>query len=309
MKRIVIIGGPTASMKSDLAMKIAMEVPAVIINADSMQLYHDVPILSAQPTKDDIGKVSHKLYRFVSGDTIFSVGKWLELVVDVINIALERNITPIVVGGTGMYIQSLVNGLTKIPDIDQAIKENVREYYDRVGKEEFIANLKGKDREFAKISNIQDKQRLLRAYEVFEQTGKSILYWQKNATTPYFEPERFIYIVSDLTREDLYYRCNERLFNMIENGGLDEVQFVIENYSSMNEPIWRVLGLKELSLYVLGEKSLKDSLYEAQSVTRKFAKRQVTWFKNQTSNLNKITYQSDEDFREIVNYIKSLCLI
>jgi tRNA dimethylallyltransferase len=304
--KIIVIGGPTASYKSSLAAGIAERFDGIVINADSVQVYNEIPIISSQPTIADFKRVPHKLYGFTNGENVFSVGKWLECAVKEIHHSFDYSKVPIVVGGTGMYINSLINGLSRIPEIEQAVRENARALYDRVGKDEFYQILIKRDPTIADNKAIIDKQRIIRAYEVIEQTGRSISYWHQMAHFSHFDKESFIYITSNLPRDELYKRCDERFLTMIEDGALDEVEYLNKNVQDESLPIMKSLGVRELSEYLRDEISLKEAISKAQTSTRRFAKRQVTWFKNQINEIDKIQYSSMKDFESIYKKLDSL---
>jgi tRNA dimethylallyltransferase len=303
MKKIIIIGGPTASYKSSLALELAKKNNGVIINADSIQVYFEIPILSSQPSIDEKEIVPHKLYSFVSGEFVYSVGKWLDEVVKEVRVAHEIGMMPIIVGGTGLYINSVINGLSKIPEIDPDLRDNIRSLYDRIGKEEFYSLLEKRDAEVASKLFSGDKHRVIRAFEVIEQTGKSILYWQQMSNFSPFEKESIVTIISSLPRDILYKRCNDRFVSMIEEGALDEVEYLNKNLPDSTLPITKALGVRELSEYLSGKISLVEAIARAQTGIRKFAKRQVTWFKNQTKDVDKIEYTSPDDFDNVVQYV------
>ena len=303
MDKIIIIGGPTASYKSILAMELAYKYNGIIINADALQVYQEIPILSAQPSAKDQEQILHKLYGVISGEKVYSVGNWLERAIIEIELAMAMKKIPIIVGGTGLYINSLIYGLAKIPEIDIELRENIRDLYDKMGKESFYNLLYERDVEAAKKININDKTRLIRAYEVIEQTGKSIFHWQEISSIAHFEEEAFLLIIANPKREELYKNCDERFLNMLEEGVIDEIEFLHKNIQDKSLPINKAIGVSELTHYLTGYLSLSEATERAQTATRQFAKRQVTWFKNQYKDFEKIQYQSLEDFPDISRHI------
>ncbi len=279
MGKIIIIAGPTASGKSEAALRLAKERPSVIINADSMQIYREIPILSAQPGNAERNAVPHKLYGFISAKEEFSAGRWLGLTKHEIDRALKEKITPVVVGGTGMYLKSLVEGIAAIPDISPEVRDKVRNQFAETGKEKFHEYLKKIDRAAAEKIRPSDKQRMIRAAEVFLSTGKSILYWREN-TKPHYPKEYFSISLMLPDRAELYRRCDARFLQMLENGALDEVKNLRELKLPQNSPALKALGVKELSNYLDGKISRDEAIKNAQQSTRNYAKRQYTWFKS-----------------------------
>lgn len=265
----IIIYGATASGKSDLALKLGNELSnPLIINGDSMQVYKDIPIITAQP-KDLSG---HYLYSFISpDDNSFSVAKWLSLVAEKVN---SGSITPIIVGGTGMYISSLINGLTQIPEIPIEITQNITQELNSHGLENLLNKLKSVDPLTA--SKISDQQRTIRALGVYEYTGKPISHWQK-FNHKYIDSSKSMKVWVKPPREILYERINSRFIKMIERGVVDELKILMEKYNSYPKAI----GLREVAEYINGNIDMIQLINTVQQLTRNYAKRQETWFRNQ----------------------------
>lgn len=303
MKKIIIIGGPTSSFKSVLALDLASKLNGIIINADSMQVYFEIPILSSQPSIADKETIPHKLYSFVSGEFVYSAGKWLDEVVKQVEFAHENNYMPIIVGGTGFYLSSVINGLSRIPEIEQEVKINTRSLYARIGKNNFYELLQKRDPDAASRLSPTDKSRMIRAFEVVEQTGKSIAYWQQMSHFAPFDKESIIGIFSALPREVLYKRCDDRFVSMIEDGALDEVEYLNKNIQDIELPITKALGVRELTEYLKGNSTLSEAIVKSQNVTRQFAKRQVTWFKHQMNDITKTEYHSQDDFDNVYQFL------
>jgi tRNA dimethylallyltransferase len=301
-KKIIIIGGATASGKSLLAEKLAIHLDGVIINADSMQVYSDIPIISAQPSAIDLEKTPHKLYGYVASEERYSVGKWLIAVIDAIEDVLHQRKVPIVVGGTGLYLKSLTHGLANIPESNEEVRNYARDLYSRMGGQGFHKILQEKDPIIASRLSTNDRQRMLRAFEVLEQTGKSISRWQEEVN-PHFNSEVFFYIETDLDRNVLYRRCDERFLVMLEEGALEEVRYLNNSLDDHYLPVMKALGVPELSDYIKERITLHEAIQKAQASIRQYAKRQLTWFRHQFNGLNKYTYHSEQDFKDLIEQI------
>lgn len=288
-KRIIILGGPTASGKSALALDIAKKIDGVIINADSQQVYLEIPIITAQPTTEEQAQVPHKLYGIISVRELFSVVQWLELVTKEINNVFNQGKTPMLVGGTGMYIKALVEGIAEVPEINPDIRQQVRQICDQDGAETIHAILTEKDPQIAAKLKPNDRQRVLRAYEVLLDTGKSLLYWQQQKVTPIFPSEMFktFFLLPD--RAEVYEKCNLRLIQMLEKGLLDEMQALDAMQVPATFPAMRAHGIREFIAYLHGKISLSDATAQAQQATRNYVKRQFTWFRHQMRDAVAIT--------------------
>jgi len=282
---IHIIGGPTASGKSALALELAENHDGTIINADSMQIYDDLPILTAQPPKEDLEKTPHELYGVLHPNEACSAGNWREMVEPLIQKILNENKTPIVCGGSGLYIKALVEGLSPIPDIPDEVRNAVVKRYETIGAQEFYKDLEERDPDMAARFHVNHKARIIRAMEVLEATGQSLSEWQK--LPPLNPPENWKFKIHKVMpeRDILYQRCNDRLLWMIDNGALEEVEAFDKRIHSAevegNKPLCKALGFKPLRDYLRGNLSKDDAIAQAQQETRHYAKRQITWFKHQ----------------------------
>jgi tRNA dimethylallyltransferase len=296
-KKIIIICGPTATGKTAMAIDIAREINGIIINADSQQVYREIPIITAQPTPDEHQQAPHRLYGCVSVREYFSVALWLDLVNKEINDALASGKTPILVGGTGMYIKSLMNGIAQIPEISKEIRNSVRLLCDAEGTESIHKKLGELDPEIAAKLNPGDRQRVLRAYEVFLATGKSLLHWQEQKTTPLFPKDIFDIRCLLPDRATVYDKCNRRLLKMLDEGLLDEMRelnAILPTLSNsergwMSLPAMRAHGLREFISHLNGEITIEEAIAQAQQMTRNYVKRQFTWFKHQMADENNVT--------------------
>ncbi len=277
---LYLLAGPTASGKSARALEWAEKTGGTILNADSMQLYADVPTLTARPDATEIARAPHRLYGHLDGQTLWSTGDWLRAARPFIAEALNGGSPLCIVGGTGLYFNALVHGLAEIPDIEDAVRAQARAAYDEMGEEALRAQLKQHDPEAEARIMANDQQRLSRAYEVWLQTGRALTWWQTH-TVPELAPETYRLDILHPDRAWLYDRCDRRLQIMLDHGALDEVRALMDKGLEPDWPIMRVLGLSEFVAYLKGETPLEDALALARQKTRNYAKRQSTWFRNQ----------------------------
>ncbi len=283
MKKIHIIAGSTASGKSARALALAESTGGVIINADSQQLFKDLPILTARPTRQDEARAPHKLYGLLNANESPSAGKWLRLAKMEIDWAIGQGHLAIVVGGTGLYIKALMQGLAEIPEIDQAVTKQAANDYDAMGKAAFEERLKVVDPLFFERLKVYDKQRLIRAYGVWLGSGKPLTYWQQQEQKSFYSADYFEIEKIEVEREELYRRCNQRFDKMIEMGALEEVREFIESRQLAAAGLEKIIGFRELSAHLRGELTLQQAIDKAKQMTRNYAKRQMTWFRHQLS--------------------------
>jgi tRNA dimethylallyltransferase len=276
----VIVAGPTASGKSALALRLAEALGGVVINADSMQLYRDLPILSARPGPEEERRVPHRLYGILPPTGQCSMGLWREMAVQACRQAWTQGLVPVVAGGTGLYLKALAEGLSPIPDIPEPVRSRTRALFAALGNAAFHRELAGVDPEMAARLHPGNSQRLMRAYEVMAATGRSQASWQRE---PPKEPPpgRFHSVLLLPPRDDLYKACDLRFRVMIERGALEEVRALLAGGLPPSAPIRRVLGAAELIRHLEGQSSLQDAVAAAQQSTRRYAKRQFTWFRHQ----------------------------
>lgn len=277
---ITILCGPTASGKSQGALKLAQEKPSVIINADAMQLYSELRIITARPSEAEEAQAPHRLYGVIPAAESSSAGRWLALVKPAIEEAWRAEKQPILVGGTGLYLKALMEGLSPIPDIPAEIQRRIRAL--TAAPEALHPLLAARDPAMAARLKPGDTQRILRALEVLEETGKSLLYWQAQPRIPIFPEAEFTVIRTDtILREELYRRCDARFIQMLEEGALEEARAVMALNLPSDLPAMRAVGLPELLGYLRGEWPLEQAVAKAQQATRNYAKRQLTWLRNQ----------------------------
>jgi len=285
--KIILIYGPTASGKSSFAIKLAKKVNGEIINADSMQVYKELKILSARPLKREHHKIKHHLYGFQNAKKKFSTGDWLKLVKKKIKDIKKRKKTPILVGGTGLYFKALTEGLVDIPNIPIKIRENIRSLHKKIGKKNFFLKLIDLDPIVKNHLNSSDTQRMIRAFEVKSYTKKSIYEWFKSTRSD-FEKKEFYKIYVDYPRNELLIRINNRAKNMIENGAILEVKKFISLKVPRSKTASKAIGIGEIKSY-LRKKNTKTELIEKISIkTRQYAKRQATWARGNMSDWKKM---------------------
>ena len=274
----VLIAGPTASGKSALALQLARDYGGAVINADALQVYRELRILSARPDENDEAQAPHYLYGFVSVFEPYSVGRWLEAAQSALADVREKGLIPIIAGGTGLYFAALLNGLSPIPDIHASIRVEARQKLMILGNERFHAELAARDPTMGARLNPGDSQRLVRAWEVIEATGQSLAEWQMLKGTPVLTGDLGRYVVKP-NRDWLVARIARRFESMIEAGALDEVRAL--GALDPELPAGRALGVPQLRAHLEGRLTLELAVGQAVAETRRYAKRQMTWFRHQ----------------------------
>ena len=274
--KIILISGPTASGKSSFAIKLSKKINGEIINADSMQVYKQLKILSARPDKSNYKKIKHHLYGFQDVNKNFSTGNWLQLAVKKINEIQKRKKIPILVGGTGLYFKALTDGLVKIPNIPLMIRNQIRDMQSKIGQDKFYKKLLKLDPISKNKINSTDTHRSIRAYEVKLHTNKSIHEWYKN-TKSNFKKKDFYKIYIDFPRTELIERINLRSKKMIKNGAIYEVKKFIKLKVRNDRSVNKAIGINEIRQYLNNEKELEETIENISIKTRQYAKRQSTW--------------------------------
>jgi tRNA dimethylallyltransferase len=287
---LIVLAGPTASGKSTLALELAELFGGTIVNADSLQVYRDLPILSAQPDPPAKERVPHRLYGYLDAAERGSVGRWRDLAVTEIAAVHRAGGLPFVVGGTGLYLRALQHGMVVIPAIPPAIRAEAEELCRALGTGEFRERLAELDPVAA--TRFSDRQRLVRAYEVVRTTGMPIGEWQKEK--PEMAPYRFRTILMLPPRAALYAACDARLLAMLAAGGLDEAKALAARGLSPELPAMKALGIPDLLRHLRGEVGLDQAITAAQRATRRYAKRQITWFRHQLTPDLVLTEQFSE---------------
>jgi tRNA dimethylallyltransferase len=297
--KIILISGPTASGKSSFAVKIAKKINGEIVNADSMQVYKQLKILTARPSKNDQKNIKHHLYGVVDVSKTFSTGQWLRLTLKKIKEIKKRKKIPILVGGTGLYFQSLINGLVKIPNIPIKLRNKVRLMQKEEGQKKFYKRLLRLDKKIKDKFDSNDTQRSIRAFEIKLYTKVSMYDWLDKTKSSFNENE-FLKLYIDFNRSELIKRISLRTSNMLRNGAISEVKrfsvLKIKKDSSVN----KVIGVSELKQYLRNQMTLDEVGELISTRTRQYAKRQATWARSRMSSWSKI------DPNEISSWIKKI---
>ncbi len=285
--KIILIYGPTASGKSSFAIKLAKKINGEVINADSMQVYKELKILSARPNKEDYKNIKHHLYGFQNVKKKFSTGHWLKLVNVKISEIKKRKKTPILVGGTGLYFKALTDGLVKIPNIPNKYREKIRSLHKKIGSKKFYSKLVKLDPLIKSYLNPSDTQRVIRAYEIKLFTKKSIYEWFKNTKSKY-EQKDFYKIYIDFPRDELIKQISYRAGKMIERGAILEVKRFIKLKVPKNRTASKAIGINEIKDFINKKIQISELIEKISIKTRQYAKRQTTWGRGHMSDWNKI---------------------
>ncbi|WP_419235475.1 tRNA (adenosine(37)-N6)-dimethylallyltransferase MiaA [Rickettsia endosymbiont of Nabis limbatus] len=305
-KDIIILCGPTASGKSYLGHAFAKACDGEIINIDSMQVYKEIPIITASPPENYKSEIPYHLYNFLPITEDFSVVKYLKLASEKINQIAASEKLPILVGGTGLYINSLVFGYNNIPDISDDLRQQVRKLHNEIGNIELHNRLTKLDTIASSRINQSDTQRLIRAYEVVLQTGKSIFFFQTLPKEQILSEFNFKIIFLNPERKFLYKTIDERLANIFKDGAIDEVALIKKQFNSENYLNLKAVGIKEILAYLENKLTLNEALTLAQTRTRRYAKRQITWFKHQIKEKITLDYSNEEEFLQITRKLSIL---
>jgi len=302
-KKVILLAGPTASGKSKLAIKFAQHFNGEIINADSMQIYKEVSILTSKPNSQDTKIIKHHLYGFNSVKKKFSTGHWLKMVIEKIEEQWERGKTPIIVGGTGLYFKVLTDGLVKIPDIPNNIRTKVRTLHKKIGSKKFFIKLIKLDPLAKKFVLPTDAQRAMRAYEVKKFTNKSLFEFTKE-TKSNFKNSIFKKIFINIPRELLHKKIEKRVDKMFNDGAIEEVKKFYKMKVNKEQSSNKIIGIKEIKDYLRGKITLTKAKELIIQKTRQYAKRQFTWARGHMKSWEMI-YSSDINdlFKKTVNKI------
>ncbi len=296
--QVVLIAGPTASGKSSLALDLAARTQgkggARIINADSMQIYRDLSILTACPSADELAKADHRLYGVLDGAERCSVARWLELAVGEIKQAWAEGVLPIVVGGTGLYFKALLEGLAPVPEVPAAIWDEGNAILDKGHGPALHEELTKIDPVMAARLNPTDPQRVLRAWSVMKATGRSLADWQDDPVDLPLPMAQFHKWVLVPDRDWLYARCDLRFDMMMQQGALDEVRALLARGLDPSLPVMKAVGVPQLAALIAGEMSEDEAIADAKMQSRRYAKRQLTWGRNQMIAWNSINEQQME---------------
>jgi tRNA dimethylallyltransferase len=279
--KAVLIAGPTASGKSALALELARTHGGVVINADSMQVYRDIRVITARPTPDEETQVPHRLYGHVDAAVNCSAGMWVSDVESVLADVRADGRLPIFVGGSGLYFKALTRGLSAVPPVPPEVREAVRARLDRDGPEMLYEELRQCDPVAAERLKPRDRSRIARALEVIEATGRSLTDWHHEGLPPLLPPEQVTAVFLAPERDQLYTRIDARFGTMLANGALEEVQQLAARRLDPLLPAMKAHGVPALIRHLAGELSLEEAAAIGQLDTRRYAKRQFTWFRHQ----------------------------
>jgi len=293
--KIILIFGPTASGKSSFAIKLAKKIEGEIINADSMQIYKELKILSARLEPKNYKKIKHHLYGFQNIKNNFSTGDWLKLAIKKIKEIKKRKRVPIFVGGTGLYFKALSDGLVNIPNIPIRFRTTIRAEHKKLGQKKFYQKLLKLDLTSKNKINPTDTQRTIRAYEVKKFTKKSIHNWFKD-TKSFFKEDDFYKIYIDFPREELIEKINARTKQMIKLGAINEVKRFIKLKVKKDKSVNKAIGINEIKEYLNNEKNLKEIVEKISIKTRQYAKRQSTWARGNMMSWFKLSPQEMNKF-------------
>jgi tRNA dimethylallyltransferase len=306
---VVVVAGPTASGKSSVALELAEAFGGVIINADSMQVYRELRLLTARPTEADEARAPHRLYGVMAAIEPCSAGRWRALALAEIERARGAGKIAIVVGGTGLYLRALTEGLAPVPEVPAAVRAETTRLYERLGGERFRAALGQRDPVMAGRLEAGDRQRLIRAWEVMAASGTSLAEWQALMPEGDALEAPVTKLILSPPRQALYARCDARFAAMVSAGALEEVAALLALHLDPQLPVMKALGVRELALHLAGELTLDEAVAAGQQATRRYAKRQGTWFRNQMAEACVFGAQDSESIRvEIFPFIREFLL-
>ena len=274
---LVVIAGPTASGKSALAIALAQQIRGVIVNADSAQIYRDIQVLSAAPTDEERRSVEHRLYGVQDGALPCSAAHWAEMAKHEIADIHSRGKIPILTGGTGLYLRTLLDGIAPVPAIDAEVRARVRE----APLEENREKLEKLDADAAERINRSDTTRINRALEVILSTGRTLAEWQRQREGGIAGDVALRPLILLPPRKWLYTRCDDRFAHLVDKGAVREVEALLARGLNPNLPVMRAIGVREIAGYLLGHATLDDAIAAGRQATRQYAKRQYTWFAHQ----------------------------
>ena len=298
--------GPTASGKSALGVCLAQSLGGVILNADAMQVYKELQIITARPTEAEMQDVPHRLYGVLSAAQRCSAARWAALAEAEIKDAWAQGKQPILLGGTGLYIRTLMEGIADIPDPSEEVRARVAGWWEESAPGAFHAKLAEVDAEIAARLEPGDKQRLMRAMEVWEETGTPLSEWQQQAAKPVFPEAKWQVHYIDIPRDVVYARINSRFEQMMQQGALEEVRALMELNLPAYLPAMRAHGVPALMAHLRGEISLEEAIHIGQRDTRHYAKRQMTWIRNQLPQALPVSYNYAQNAAEAHEWAEAL---
>ena len=296
------ICAPTATGKSSLAIRLAKKIGGKIINADSMQVYSNLEILTARPSKSDHKEVDHLLYGYVNGSERYNVAKWCNDISIIISKNKKENIPSIIVGGTGMYINSLINGIVDIPAISESYKCKSYDLFEKIGLQNFIKEIELFDSVSLQKISLNDSSRIRRIWEVYNSTGISLSDWRKKGNKKYINNFSYRLILFTPIREKIYQNVNNRFKKMINSGAIEEVQELLYLNLDKSLPVMRAHGVPEISNFLNKIYNLDECIDKGQQATRNYVKRQLTWWRSSSLAIDQAFNEFPDDIDE--NLIK-----
>jgi len=303
--RPILIAGPTASGKSGLALRLAEELGGIVINADSMQVYRELRILTARPAAAEEKRAPHALYGFVPGQESYSAGRYAGDVARVLGEARRDGLRPIIVGGTGLYFKTLTEGLSPIPAVPDDVRQRWRARGAEVGAGVLHGELSARDPEMAGRLAPTDTQRIVRALEVLDATGVSLAEWQRVPREKIIDLAETVPLLVSVERDELYRRIDARFAVMVKEGALDEVMQLDRLGLDPSLPLMSSLGVEPLRRHLAGAISLEVAIAEGQTESRQYAKRQLTWARsNMIAWMSIFAQESESEFRKIVSFVQ-----
>lgn len=294
---MVLVTGPTASGKSALAARLAQAFGGVVINADSMQIYRDLAVLTARPGPAETALAPHRLFGALDAAEACSAGRWRELALAEIEAARAEGRLPVLCGGTGLYLRALTEGIAELPEVPDVVRAEARRLHAELGGPAFHARLAERDPETAARLHENDSQRLIRAWEVLEATGKPLSAWQREAeaAAPAYDFRRIVVLPP---RAEIYASCDARFDAMLEAGALEEVEALRTRRLDPHLPAMKALGVPELIRHLEGEIALEEAAEAARTFTRRYAKRQITWLRGEDARQKIRSFTIAEKFSE-----------
>jgi len=285
---VYVIAGPTATGKSDLSISLAKKLNGVVINSDSMQVYKNLEILTARPSSNDMKNIDHHLFGFVDGNERYNVERWCNDATQVIKKTTANNLTPILVGGTGLYINTLINGLIDLPSIPESFKIESEKILQKFGKDFLINQIKNIDPDSLKDINLNDTVRLRRIWEVFETTGKKFSAWKLNKNKKFITNYKFKILLFLPDRKKNYQVVNSRFVKMMKNGAVSEVKKFVRLKVPKDKTANKAIGIREVKEYLNKKIDIEEVIEKISIKTRQYAKRQMTWARGHMSNWKKL---------------------
>ncbi len=303
IKPLIFIVGPTAIGKSALAIKLAEKLNGEIINADSMQVYLNLSILTARPSKKDQKLIPHYLYGYIDGSIRYNVASWCKDINNIIKNNNKKGVYSIIVGGTGMYVDKLLNGLAQIPSIPESIKKKSEKLLLEIGINDFINKVKNIDEKSLNKISKNDTNRLRRIWEVHEHTYKTLTFWLNNKNLNFLSNQEYQLYLFTPDRKKIYNQVNQRFINMVDSGAIDEVKKLNALNFDKSLPIMKAHGVSEISNYLSGKTTLEECIHKGQQVTRNYVKRQLTWWRSSSlDNLKCFDKFPDEIDTNLLNF-------